>query len=1199
MSGRRERRTYRVRQLPPHVDRHQAVALLARLGHDLGPATNIQIFSLSSSLNPWESRPTKTATVCFRRLPAAFDNDKQEWVLPAQSEFALERDIIVDVHFLDFTALNSPEKHLVDCIGISGLASHPFGSWKNKSHADTEFMWLRDQLPKDLPNIRSIIYGYDTALLMSESFQTVDDVALSLIVKLRSIGRSSPSAKPSIFLAHSLGGIVLKRALVLMANSGDTERKILESIRGIILFGVPSRGMHMSHFLPMVEGYPNESLIKLLSPESSYLSDLDQQFSGIAHLAEVRLISVYETKVTRTTKLSPSGKWERTGPKAILVKPESAIQRGSLTSDILPVDQDHSDIVKFAQDDTNYRGVLIYLHDLCESLDGPRHKETQVQSSFSSWLSIFSKTFRKKQSNVDEDTLKKANIYQLDQRYDLSTATDDVIVKEESYETTAKTMMDSLCNESAGWRFQEIEEAYRATFDWIFENPELEFCAWLQNGSGIYWINGKPGSGKSTLMKHIYQHPRTMEIVAQRDGSRLQVTANFFFHDRGISTQKSFEGLLHSVLYQILCQAPDVQKAVVPTYLEKRPPPGKLWPVGDLELAFTQVLQQDQRPIQLTLFLDALDEYNGSQEVMLRFINLVIKAPSTAATRIQLCFSSRPWAFLNDNLKGYASLEIHKYTKEDIWYYVGAKFEKIPAVLYYSMVKQPETQSMNAVKLEITKRAEGVFLWVKLITDRLINASTESTTAEELMEMVSILPSDLQTLYERMVDRIPTSRRQEAFYMLEIILRSRGQLDLYDFATTVACASHATIEGCLKEMKGASHSPGPPSQINHQYIDQYGAFIEVIGFPSNPRVQFIHQTVKEFVARPGFPQYILRTSHPIIPENGHTFLSRFYISSLISLSSESIDSGGKLERLWQGFADHAYDAETSTGVCQESFLDKISPEALKSVSQALRRVYQLEDVNSVMAVAVIANLRLYVKERISHGFNVNSNPEIPLLHCAVRAAKCSPEDSISKRLDTGTWEKMTEILLENGADMAAVFKGKTAFEELFDSLASWRGMKTRDQYHMFLIIRTFLRNGYDPDSKIAFRPHGFPTTYTCSPLHIAPIDLVQLLLKYRANVNVLDTDGHSPLDIALGQNDALASSLPWLEASQRVMLLVEHEGRVTTASLGRLTMLLPSMKKAPPFSNLEKALRLTKGKDKGAGTNRLPSRTKNEGDPQM
>ena len=165
-------------------------------------------------------------------------------------------------------------------------------------------MWLRDFLPRDLPIIRTIIYGYDTALLDSDSFQTVDDIAISFIVKLRSIGQSSRSAKPLIFLAHSLGGIVLKRALVMLANSGDAERYMFESIKQIILFGVPSQGMHMSHFLPMVRGYPNEALIMVLSPGSQYLFELDHQFNGIAHLADVRLISVYETKVSSTTEVS-------------------------------------------------------------------------------------------------------------------------------------------------------------------------------------------------------------------------------------------------------------------------------------------------------------------------------------------------------------------------------------------------------------------------------------------------------------------------------------------------------------------------------------------------------------------------------------------------------------------------------------------------------------------------------------------------------------------------------------------------------------------------------------------------------------------------------------------------------------------------------------------------------------------------------
>jgi len=81
-------------------------------------------------------------------------------------------------------------------------------------------MWLRDALPISLKHTRSILYGYDTALTMSESFQTVDDIALSFIGRLKSIGRSLPSTKPVVFIAHSLGGIILKRALLELANSG-------------------------------------------------------------------------------------------------------------------------------------------------------------------------------------------------------------------------------------------------------------------------------------------------------------------------------------------------------------------------------------------------------------------------------------------------------------------------------------------------------------------------------------------------------------------------------------------------------------------------------------------------------------------------------------------------------------------------------------------------------------------------------------------------------------------------------------------------------------------------------------------------------------------------------------------------------------------------------------------------------------------
>jgi alpha-beta hydrolase superfamily lysophospholipase len=166
------------------------------------------------------------------------------------------------------------------------------------------FMWLRDRLPHDVTGIRSIIYGYDTSLLASESFQTIEDIARSFIARLRTIGYASSPHRPLVFLAHSLGGIILKRALLYLANSGDAHTCILNRVRAVILFGVPNRGMKTSHLLSMTADRPNTALIQTLSPESPYLPELDELFTGIASTHNLRILSVYETSRSRTTTVS-------------------------------------------------------------------------------------------------------------------------------------------------------------------------------------------------------------------------------------------------------------------------------------------------------------------------------------------------------------------------------------------------------------------------------------------------------------------------------------------------------------------------------------------------------------------------------------------------------------------------------------------------------------------------------------------------------------------------------------------------------------------------------------------------------------------------------------------------------------------------------------------------------------------------------
>ena len=64
--------------------------------------------------------------------------------------------------------------------------------------------------------------------------------------------------------------------------------------------------MHTSHLWSMVHGQPNESLISRLSPESPFLSELDQLFSNIAFLKYICIVSAYETMRSRPTEASLS-----------------------------------------------------------------------------------------------------------------------------------------------------------------------------------------------------------------------------------------------------------------------------------------------------------------------------------------------------------------------------------------------------------------------------------------------------------------------------------------------------------------------------------------------------------------------------------------------------------------------------------------------------------------------------------------------------------------------------------------------------------------------------------------------------------------------------------------------------------------------------------------------------------------------------
>jgi hypothetical protein len=219
----------------------------------------------------------------------------------------------VDKDFIGFTPLSDPDDANVDIVAVTGLGGHALGSFRS---ADGMSVWLRDFAPEDIPQARFITYGYDTAVVASDSNQGIRELAHTLLDELTEFRRSTQTQQRSLlFVCHSLGGVVLKEALVMSSKATEPKQEewleVVKVTYGLVFMGVPNLGLRHSQLETVVRGQANEAFIKDLlvksdGEASQFLKHLTREFAGLDRRRSLPfdIISYYETVRSPTIVVS-------------------------------------------------------------------------------------------------------------------------------------------------------------------------------------------------------------------------------------------------------------------------------------------------------------------------------------------------------------------------------------------------------------------------------------------------------------------------------------------------------------------------------------------------------------------------------------------------------------------------------------------------------------------------------------------------------------------------------------------------------------------------------------------------------------------------------------------------------------------------------------------------------------------------------
>lgn len=532
-------------------------------------------------------------------------------------------------------------------------------------------------------------------------------------------------------------------------------------------------------------------------------------------------------------------------------------------------------------------------------------------------------------------------------------------------------------------------------------------------------------------MKHASEHAETVQALTKWANRAELHYPTFFFWNQGFEMQKSQIGLLQSFIYQILRKDPGIALQVCPDRLDH-----ERWEIKELKATLERILSQPEGRLQARycFFIDGLDEYNGDEEDLVNILAIFDNNP-----HVKLCVSSRPRPFLDEVYQNRRqTLAIHEFTKEDMKTHARQRLYRKKK---FKELQQTSGAACDELLKQIADRAQGVWLWVYLVTHDLVHAVNRDEDIQTLQRIFDQLPPDLEAYFEHIIRKIKPGFRAEMAQIFLITIEEVQPLPLFAFSllererrepnyavlAPVSPLCPKDVEEAEKSWKGRIQNRcGDLLVVNNAEHPTY---------LRNP-VDFLHRTVRDFLRDSYYEKLQKELVSDFNPLVSLCRIMLFLLKSLPQVDHRERKSITRLTKLVDELLYYAHEAEKRDQSSLDSSLvdlldemDAVNCRHAHSMRNHWTHMRDSPNANgqdeyregghySFLALTVQARLVKYV------GTKLRSNPRLieksgrPLLDYALRPRRVTPITMPyhSQREDPKIDIEMVRLLLEHGAD---------------------------------------------------------------------------------------------------------------------------------------------------------------------------------------